>query len=98
MTVVVEVNVPGWTDITAYVAFHGDPAQGIIPFELETVRESNIAILRFGMDSSAVNPSVGTEIRVKVDGSIRFGGYITSREQSTSPAESSRDTARLPRC
>jgi hypothetical protein len=82
MAITVEIDVAGWTDITAYIPFHGDQEQGIIPFELEKVKESNVAILRFGMDSSAVNPPPGTEIRVRDGALTHFGGYITSREQS----------------
>ena len=93
MAVVVEAWIGGgWTAVEDYIPFHGDTAQGIIPFELETVRESNIGVLRFGMDSSAVNPAPGQEIRVVVDGTTRFGGYITSREQSRHGAATSQRT------
>jgi hypothetical protein len=80
-TVVVEIDVSGWTDITSYIPFHGDSAHGIRAFSLEKVRESNIGVLSFEMDSTSVNPNPGTEIRVKVDGTIQFGGFITTREQ-----------------
>ncbi len=82
MALVIEVYVTSsWVDITANLALLGDPNQGLQPFEMEQVRESNISIMRFSADSGAADQPCGREIRVVVDGDQWFGGYITTREQ-----------------
>jgi len=71
-----------WQDITFDVPFMGDPVPGLVPFEIELTRESNIAVLRFSVNGGSYSGlPTGTEIVVN-DGLTRlFGGYITTRER-----------------
>jgi hypothetical protein len=81
MALVVEVFVLStWQDLTLDIPLLGDPTQGIVPFQLEKTRESNVSVLRFGVNQGSADKVPGTEIRVMVDGVKWFGGYITTRE------------------
>jgi len=69
-----------WQDLTFDVPLLGDPEPGLVAFEMEQTRESNVSVLRFGVNMGSASKTPGTEVRVRVDGVTWFGGWIRTRE------------------
>ncbi len=72
----------GWQDITFDIPFLGDPIPGLVPFQMELTRESNVSVMRFGINGGSYSGlATGTEVRLRENATVFFGGYITTRER-----------------